>query len=157
MLTSCKEMHVFSQQIWAKAAWRTAHMEVSYELLIHYSWVCLTPWVTLVCSSAAQANGLAGHKPSGQAAVSGVQTQELLQQVREALIKHASVAQKQICAEFTCAALRASHNSNTLLRKQLLKRINNTSVIVYSRWSKPEWVSSVKHKGWYSEDSFILC
>uniref|UniRef100_A0A8C2KEY2 POU domain, class 2, transcription factor 1 n=1 Tax=Cyprinus carpio TaxID=7962 RepID=A0A8C2KEY2_CYPCA len=35
----------------------------------------------LVCSSAAQANGLAGHKPSGQAAVSGVQTQELLQQL----------------------------------------------------------------------------
>uniref|UniRef100_A0A9J7X7B6 POU domain protein n=2 Tax=Cyprinus carpio carpio TaxID=630221 RepID=A0A9J7X7B6_CYPCA len=30
---------------------------------------------------AAQANGLAGHKPSGQAAVSGVQTQELLQQL----------------------------------------------------------------------------
>uniref|UniRef100_A0A8C2KIU5 POU domain, class 2, transcription factor 1 n=1 Tax=Cyprinus carpio TaxID=7962 RepID=A0A8C2KIU5_CYPCA len=29
----------------------------------------------------AQANGLAGHKPSGQAAVSGVQTQELLQQL----------------------------------------------------------------------------
>uniref|UniRef100_A0A672L8A3 POU domain protein n=1 Tax=Sinocyclocheilus grahami TaxID=75366 RepID=A0A672L8A3_SINGR len=35
----------------------------------------------LMCSSAAQANGLDGHKPSGQAAVSSVQTQALLQQL----------------------------------------------------------------------------
>ncbi len=56
--------------------------------------VWLTDWPSCV-RPAAQANGLDGHKQSGQA---DAQTQALLQQVREAVIKHAGKQRMQIWA-----------------------------------------------------------